>query len=106
MTLPLFVVSTADSEGVLGVLTIGTYYCCSAVTVIQSTHASQNIPRLLLPYKCYTHTTARNWVSHDLGTDFRNFFWKQTIKILLTCCIIQEIYTVKECTEHEGIILI
>jgi hypothetical protein len=26
MALPLFVVSTADSEGVLGVLTIGTYY--------------------------------------------------------------------------------
>jgi hypothetical protein len=26
MALPLFVVSTADSEGVLGVLTIGAYY--------------------------------------------------------------------------------
>jgi hypothetical protein len=26
MALPLFVVSTADSEGVVGVLTIGTYY--------------------------------------------------------------------------------
>jgi hypothetical protein len=32
MALPLFVVSTADSEGVLGVLTIGTYRCCPAVT--------------------------------------------------------------------------
>jgi hypothetical protein len=26
MAIPLFVVSTADSEGVLGVLTIGSYY--------------------------------------------------------------------------------
>jgi hypothetical protein len=33
-----------------------------------------NIPRPLLPYKCYTHTKARNWVSRDSGTDFRNFF--------------------------------
>jgi hypothetical protein len=59
-----------------------------------------------LPYKCYTHTKARNWVSRDSGTDFRNFFWKQTIKILLTCCITQQIYTIKEYTERERIIRI
>jgi hypothetical protein len=32
MDLPLFVFSTADSEGVPGVLTIGTYCCCRAIT--------------------------------------------------------------------------
>jgi hypothetical protein len=32
MALPLFVVITAYYEGVLGVLTVGTYYCCRAVT--------------------------------------------------------------------------
>jgi hypothetical protein len=32
MALPLFVVSTADSEGVLGVLTVGTYCCCAVNT--------------------------------------------------------------------------
>jgi hypothetical protein len=81
----------------VAVLTIDTYYCCRA--------ASQNIARPLLPYKCYTHMKARNCVSRDLVTDFR-IFWKQTIKILLTCYIIQEIYTIKEYTEHERIIRI
>jgi hypothetical protein len=99
MALPLFLVSTTDSEAVLGVLTIGTYYCCRAVTT-----RLQNIQDRFCHIK-YTHTKARNWVSRDSGTDFRIFFWKQAIKIL-TCCIIQEIYTIKEYTEHETIIRI
>jgi hypothetical protein len=32
MALPLFVVSTADYEDVVCVLTFGIYYCCRAVT--------------------------------------------------------------------------
>jgi hypothetical protein len=91
-------VSTADSESVLGVLTIGTYYCCRAVTT--------RLTKSLLPYKFYTHTKARNWVSRDSGTNFRNFFGKKIIKILLTCYIIQGIYTIKEYTKHERIIRI
>jgi hypothetical protein len=43
-----------------------------------------------------THTKARNWVSLDSAIDFCNFFFKRTIKILLTCCIIQDVYIVKE----------
>jgi hypothetical protein len=55
MALPLFVVSTADSEGVLGVLTIDTYYF-------------------------YGISQARNWVSIDSGTDFRNYFGNKQSK--------------------------
>jgi hypothetical protein len=51
---------------------------------------------------CYTHTKARNWVSRDSGTDFRIFFGNK----ILTFCVIQEIYTIKEYTELERIIRI
>jgi hypothetical protein len=59
MALPLFVVSTADSEGVLGVLTIST---------IELVHTPHKIFQ-----DRFTHTKARNWVSRDSGTDFRIF---------------------------------
>jgi hypothetical protein len=78
MALPLFVVIIiADSEGVLCVFSGSD----SRYLLLLVTTRLKNIPRPLLPYKCYTHTKTRNWVSRDPGTDFGNFFWKQTFKI-------------------------
>jgi hypothetical protein len=79
MALPVFVVSTAGSEGVLGVFS-GSDNWYILLSKDLSPHTSQNIPRLLLPYKCYTHMKAQNWVSHDLGTDFCNFFGNEQSK--------------------------
>jgi hypothetical protein len=63
MALPLFVVSTVGRA-------LWNKISKESVT----TRLTKYSPRPLLPYKCYTHTKAPNWVSRGSGTDFRNRF--------------------------------
>jgi hypothetical protein len=64
MTLPLFVVSTVG-RGLWNEI-------FKELFTTRLTKYSKTAFAIQL--KCYTHTKARNWVSRDSGTDFRNFF--------------------------------
>jgi hypothetical protein len=62
MALPLFVVSTVGR---------GLWNEISKELV---TTRLTKYPKTVLPYKCYTHTKARNWLSRESGTNFRYIF--------------------------------